>query len=299
MAWVRLSLGHDAHDREHDREADGCRERGHERRLRLSRRSVTCRRRGRRGRAAAPRAMPRMPPTAPSRSRPVSVSSRASAPRPLFSRPRRTGGEASELGRVGAAPRRRRGVRRVRRRLTAPDGACGIRVLVRPDSLGGRAARPGRRRHAQRDQVARRHRRARRARRRCERNRSSTCAAAVGVDRGLAGDHAAQEPARAVDADEAGEAHVAGLALGRPRRGSAASELGTERALAHGGRAALSRDLVGDLGADLVPEAARARCGERLHLQGRVGVVEADGDDALACPPRPRGAGAGPRGAGS
>ena len=43
-----------------------------------------------------------------------------------------------------------------------------------------------------------------------ERNRSSTCAAASASTAASPRDHAAQEPARAVDADEAGEAHVPG-----------------------------------------------------------------------------------------
>ncbi len=117
-----------------------------------------------------------------------------------------------------------------------------------------------------------------------------------GVDRGLAGDHAAEEPARAVDADEAGEAHVAGLALGRRDR-DLREQLGAERALAHGGRAALARDLVGDLRADLVPQAARARSGERLHLQRGVRRSRGRWRRRASCPPRPRAAGGGPRAA--
>ena len=59
------------------------------------------------------------------------------------------------------------------------------------------------------------------------------------VDRGLAADHAAEEPARTVDADEAGEALVAGLASAAAT-GICGEQLGAERALAHASvRAAL------------------------------------------------------------
>ena len=45
--------------------------------------------------------------------------------------------------------------------------------------------------------------------------------------------------------------------------------------------AALLADLLTDLVTGLVPHSARAGRSERLHLQGRLGVVEPDGDDAL------------------
>src|SRR6478736_9206975 len=94
------------------------------------------------------------------------------------------------------------------------------------------------------------------------------------VDRGAAGDDAAQEPAGAVDADEPRGA-VAGAALGGAR-GEAGEQLAAERPghvvdgaplLAHG---------LADLLADLVPDAVGPRRGERLHLQGRAVDRHAD-----------------------
>jgi trk system potassium uptake protein TrkA len=86
-----------------------------------------------------------------------------------------------------------------------------------------------------------------------------------GVRRRGAGEQAAQEPARAVDADEPDRAHPRGRLplLGRDLR----DELGAERAGTLRALAARARDLGGDLGAHLVPQPASLGRGERLQLQ--------------------------------
>ena len=63
--------------------------------------------------------------------------------------------------------------------------------------------------------------------------------------------------------------------------GHLGEELGAERALALLDAAALLADLFADLLARLVPQTGGARRGERLHLQRRVRIVQADRDDAL------------------
>ena len=169
-----------------------------------------------------------MPPIAASRSRPLGASpgrprrGRRSS-RPRRRRPRRVGAACSgrRAPSLGAAPR-------------APSALTAVPAL-RPHRAARR--RPGRCRHVQRDEVARRHRRGA-AHDDDAAEQVFDLAAASRVDRGLAGDHAAQEPARAVDADEAGEPRAARLALGRGDR-DLGEQLGAERAVAHGGRAAL------------------------------------------------------------
>src|SRR5690606_24283436 len=93
-----------------------------------------------------------------------------------------------------------------------------------------------------------------------------------------AADHAAQKPARAVDADEPGDA-LARTGLGR--NGHLGEQLGPERAVALLDAPALTGHLRADLLARLVPQAGRPRRREGLDLQRRVRVVEPDRDDAL------------------
>src|SRR5680860_1186099 len=94
------------------------------------------------------------------------------------------------------------------------------------------------------------------------------------ADGTLPGDHAAQEPARPVDADEAGETGDSARTLAGGH-GNFRDEFRAEWPFALGCRSALLADLVGDLVADLVPEPTGAGRRERLHLEGRSGVVEA------------------------
>jgi hypothetical protein len=87
------------------------------------------------------------------------------------------------------------------------------------------------------------------------RNNSSILEAASG--HAVTGDHAAQEPARAVDADEAGPAWSRS-GLSGVVAGISAREPGTERTDGQAGRAALLRGLLGDLLPDLMPESRGA-----------------------------------------
>ncbi len=63
--------------------------------------------------------------------------------------------------------------------------------------------------------------------------------------------------------------------------GHLGEKLGPEGTLALLDAPALLADLAADLLARLLPEPRRAGCGEGLHLQGGVGVVQAHRDDAL------------------
>src|SRR5690606_13806581 len=80
------------------------------------------------------------------------------------------------------------------------------------------------------------------------------------------------------DADETREAHLGAFG---GRRWHLCQQLLAEWALALLDTTALCPDLVSQLHAGLVPQPAGARCCERLRLQRRSGVIEADGDDAL------------------
>ena len=165
--------------------------------------------------------MPRTPPTAVRRSRAFGFSSRASAPSRLLGGGGELAGELPESasGRSAAAsvvgPRASISASRVGSP-RHPPARRAVSLGVGPSiATRGRAGRGGR--HAQRDEVARRHGRG--AAHHDDGAEEVLDLRGRGrVDRGLAGDHAAEEPARAVDADEAREAHVAGLALGRGDR---------------------------------------------------------------------------------
>jgi len=133
--------------------------------------------------------------------------------------------------------------------------------------------------HLQRDEVARGHRRA-------AADDDDRAEQVFHLRRGIhivrcrSPDHSAQEPARAVDADEAREA-LAGRRVRAGRDGHLREKLGAERPFTLFDAATLLTDLLADLLARLAPQSRRAGRGERLHLQGRLGVVEADRDDAL------------------
>ena len=95
-----------------------------------------------------------------------------------------------------------------------------------------------------------------------------------GVDRSLAGQHAAQEPARPVVPDEPGRP-VARTTLGRADR-QACEQLAAERPRQVVGRTALLDHRLGDLGADVVPDPLGPGGSEGLDLER--GAVDADRD---------------------
>src|SRR5690606_9747198 len=98
--------------------------------------------------------------------------------------------------------------------------------------------------------------------------------------RTLSRDDPAKEPARPVDTDEPREPLRARLA--RDRRRNLGKELRAERTSGELRAAALLADLVDDLLPNLVPQPRRPGRGERLHLEGRAGVIETHRDRPLA-----------------
>ena len=90
------------------------------------------------------------------------------------------------------------------------------------------------------------------------------------ICRRRAADHAAEEPARAVDADESRHPGLAGAPCGAARPGSRRAAPDRTAPSRSSTRPPCWRICSRDLLADLVPQPARARCGERLHLQRRV-----------------------------
>src|SRR6478735_465691 len=100
-----------------------------------------------------------------------------------------------------------------------------------------------------------------------------------GLDRGTSGDHGTEEPTRAVDADEAGR-HEDGASVGAVLR-HPGQQLLAEVAGLHLGGAAGVGDALGDLVADLDPDALGARGREGLQLDGRLTDDRRDADDLL------------------
>ena len=92
---------------------------------------------------------------------------------------------------------------------------------------------------------------------------------------------AAQEPARTVNADEAG--HPVALAAVRGTGGKLGHQFGAELALDFLNLAALAAHGLADLFADLVPETFGLRGGERLELQAGAVQVHGHGHHALGC----------------
>ncbi len=89
---------------------------------------------------------------------------------------------------------------------------------------------------------------------------------------GRAGEQAAQEPARAVDADEPDEPHPGGGLPGFGRHPG--HELGTERPLDLLAVPARLAHLRGDLGPDVLPQRASPGRGERLDLHLALAVPD-------------------------
>src|SRR6478735_5062313 len=102
----------------------------------------------------------------------------------------------------------------------------------------------------------------------------------VAVKGCLAAEDSAEEPARAINADEAG--HAVALAAVRAAGGKLRHEFGAEAALDLLDLAALAADRLPDLLTDFIPQALGAGGGEGLQLKARSLQVHGDGDDALA-----------------
>ena len=99
------------------------------------------------------------------------------------------------------------------------------------------------------------------------------------LDRGAAGEDGAQEPPRTVDPGEAGGGED-GAPVGAGR-GHPGAQLGAECTAGLVGGAALREDRLGDLTADVVPDAHRLRRREGLDLDGGVTDDRSGADDLV------------------